>query len=145
MHARSVRPYKLRKNYFYDIHGGIHTFSHIQRSQSGYTFRCQCTCIRVSFQPNPTIKYAECKSGLQVASKYFHICTPIHILPYQSYPMTIYYPQLNTHHTHMQACIHSRTKASSPRPHAHILRSCHLSTYLLIQAQRHLIHTLPLK
>ena len=25
----------------------------------------------------------------------------------------------------MQACMHSRTKANSPRPHAHILRSCH--------------------
>ena len=28
--------------------------------------------------------------------------------------MTIYYPQLNTHHTQMQACMHSRIKASSP-------------------------------
>ena len=25
----------------------------------------------------------------------------------------------------MQTCIHSRIKASSPRPHTHFLRSCH--------------------
>ena len=51
-----------------------------------------------------------------------------------SYPMTIIYPQLNTHRTHMQACIQSRIKASSPQPHAHILRSCHSSTYLGVEA-----------
>ena len=44
------------------------------------------------------------------------------------------YPQLNTHHIHMQARIHSRTKANSPQPHTHILRSCHSSTYLGIEA-----------
>ena len=44
------------------------------------------------------------------------------------------YPQLNTHHIHMQACIHSRTKANSPRPHAHILRPCHSSSYLGVEA-----------
>ena len=131
MHARSVRPHKLMKNISNDIRGGIHMFSHIQRSQSVYMFYCQCTYVRVSFQPNPTIKYAECKSRLQVVTKYFHICIPIHIFSYQSYPMTTYCPKLNTHHTHMQACIHSRIKASSPRPHAHFLQSCHSSTYHL--------------
>ena len=59
------------------------------------------------------------------------------------------YPQLNTHHIHMQACIHSRTKANSPRPHAHILQSCHSSSYLGIEAfdpyittQVNVIHTI---
>ena len=128
MHARSVHPHKLRKKFVSSGgHGGIHTFSHIQRNQSSYMFRCQCTCIRISFQPKPIMKYAECKS------KYFHICIPIHILPY---PTTRYNlnPQLNTHHIHMQACIHRRTKANSPRPHAHILWSCHSSTYLGVEA-----------
>ena len=60
---------------------------------------------------------------------YTHTYTSISKLPENSL-----YPQLNTHHIHMQACIHSRTKANSPRPHAHILRSCHSLTYLGVEA-----------
>ena len=60
---------------------------------------------------------------------YPHTYTSISKLPDDSL-----YPQLNMHHIHMQACIHSRTKANSPRPYAHILRSCHSSTYLGVEA-----------
>ena len=60
---------------------------------------------------------------------YTHTYTFVSKLPDNSV-----YPQLSTHHIHMQACIHSRTKTISPRPHAHILRSCHLSSYLGVEA-----------
>ena len=55
---------------------------------------------------------------------YFHINLPDNNLN----------PQLNTHHIHMQARIHSHTKTNSPRPHAHILRSYHSSSYLDVEA-----------
>ena len=60
---------------------------------------------------------------------YTHTYTSVSKLPDNSL-----YPQLNTHHIHMQACIPSHTKANSPRLHAHILRSCHSSSYLGIEA-----------
>ena len=60
---------------------------------------------------------------------YTHTYTSISKLPDNSI-----YPQLNTHHIHTQACIHSRTKTNSPRPHAHILRSYHSSSYLDVEA-----------
>ena len=60
---------------------------------------------------------------------YTHTYTSISKLPDNSV-----YPELNTHHIHTQACIHSRTKTISPRLHAHILRSCHLSSYLGVEA-----------
>ena len=64
--------------------------------------------------------------------------TSIYVYPYiyfhSKLPDNNLNPQLNTHHIHMQACIHSRTKANSPRPHAHILRSCHSSSYLGVEA-----------
>ena len=60
---------------------------------------------------------------------YTHTYTSVSKLPDSSL-----YPQLNMHYIHMQACIHSHTKANSPRPHAHILRSCHSSTYLGVEA-----------
>ena len=60
---------------------------------------------------------------------YTHTYTSISKLPDNSV-----YPQLNMHHIHMQAFIHNRTKANSPRPHAHILRSCHSLTYLGVEA-----------
>ena len=60
---------------------------------------------------------------------YTHTYTFVSKLPDNSL-----YPQLNTHHIHMQACIHSHTKANSPRLPTHILRSCHLSTYLGVEA-----------
>ena len=106
-----------------------------------YSVASRATCFVVSvpaqefhFSPTPQLYMQNVNLGSMLQSKYFHICTPIYILPYQSYPMIVYYPQLNTQHIHMQACIHSCTKASSPRPHAHILRSCRSSTYLLTLA-----------
>ena len=60
---------------------------------------------------------------------YTHTYTSISKLPDDSL-----YPQLNMHHIHTQACIHSRTKTNSPRPHALILRSCHSSSYLGVEA-----------
>ena len=60
---------------------------------------------------------------------YTHTYTSVSKLPDNSL-----YPQLNTHHIHKQACIHSRTKANSSRPHAHILRSYHSSTYFGVEA-----------
>ena len=59
---------------------------------------------------------------------YTHTYTSISKLPDNSLN-----PQLNMHHIHMQACIHSHTKANSPRPHAHILRSYHSSSYLGVE------------
>ena len=64
--------------------------------------------------------------------------TSIYVYPYIYFrinlPDSNLNPQLNTYHIHMQACIHSHTKANSPRPHAYLLRSCHLSFYLGVEA-----------
>jgi len=53
--------------------------------------------------------------------------TSIYVYPYIYFRINLpdnnLNPQLNTYHIHMQACIHSHTKANSSRPHAHILRS----------------------
>ena len=66
--------------------------------------------------------------------------TSIYVYPYIYFRINLpdnnVNPQLNTYHIHMQACIHSRTKANSPRLHAHILRSC----YITIQVNG--IHTI---
>ena len=77
-------------------------------SQSSATFnlriRGQRTCRRISFQPNPTIIYAEMK--VQALGCKLNTSIYIYILLYQSYP------KVNTSIHTYRICIYSRTKAN---------------------------------
>ena len=135
MHVCSVRPHKFRK---IKTSNGI-TVAYICSLIYNVAIRATHFAVSVPaqefhFNPTPQLYMRNVNLGSMLQSKYFHICIPIHILLYQSYLMTSYHPQLNMHHTHMQACIHNYIKTSSPRPHAHILWSCHSSTYLGVEA-----------
>ena len=89
MHARSIRPHKLRKiKTSNGIHGGIHMFSHINIASQATRFAVSVPAQEFHFSPTPQLYMQNINLGSRLQSNYFHIYIYpyIYILMYQSYP-----------------------------------------------------------
>ena len=82
MHARSIRPHKLRKiKTSNGIHGGIHAFSHnISVTSRTTRFAISVPAQEFHFSPTPQLyKYRNENMVSRLNTKYFHIYIPIYI------------------------------------------------------------------
>ena len=65
MHARFIRPHKLRKiKTSNGIHGGIHMFSHINIASQATRFAVSVPAQEFHFSPSQQLYMQKCKSGL---------------------------------------------------------------------------------
>ena len=96
MHARSVRPHKLRKiKTSNGIHGGIHMFSHINIASQATRFAVSVPTQEFHFSPTPQVYMQKIKIWALGCSLNTSIYIPTYILLYQSYP------KVNTSHIYI--------------------------------------------